>query len=329
MATIKQIAELLGLSNATVSRVLNHDTKISVSEETRKAIFKTAEEVGYKKKKVFPRVDHIAVLYWVDEGEELDNIFNESILKELTEQAKSRNIHLTIYDKSDGITAIKKGINAFIAIGWFDMKEVEHLKSITSKGIFINTSPDESLYDSVQANQESMVRQIVDYFVAKGHKQIGFIGGPDYDMTTRQPLMDVREWSFRQTMSYYKLLTEDYIFIANDFTVKEGYRIGSEAIESLKQDMPTAFCVANDALAIGALQIFNEKQWEIPERVSFFSINDIGIAQYVSPPLTTFHIDISIICSSALDLLVERVLHDRTTTKSVYINGTPIFRKSC
>src|SRR5690606_28165975 len=110
MATIKQIAELLGLSNATVSRVLNHDTKISVSEETRKAIFKTAEEVGYKKKKVFPRVDHIAVLYWVDEGEELDNIFNESILKELTEQAKSRNIHLTIYDKSDGITAIKKGI---------------------------------------------------------------------------------------------------------------------------------------------------------------------------------------------------------------------------
>jgi len=93
--------------------------------------------------------------------------------------------------------------------------------------------------------------------------------------------------------------------------------------------MPTAFVVANDALAIGALQTFNEQQWEIPGRVSFFSINDIGIAQYVSPPLTTFHIDITIICSSALDLLLERVLKNRTTTKSVYINGTPIFRKSC
>ncbi len=329
MATIKQIAELLNISNATVSRVLNHDPKLSVSEQTRAAIFKTADEIGYKKKKVNPKVDNIALLYWVEKGEELDNIYNESILNELIMQAKSRNMNFSIYEKSDGIAAVKKNSTAFIAIGWFDMEEVKHLQGITSKGVFINTRPDESLFDSVQENQESMVRQIVDYFVKKGHTRIGFIGGPDYDMTTRQPLVDVREWSFRQTMTYYRLLREEYVFIADGFTVKEGRRIGAEAIDKLKDAMPTAFCVANDALAIGALQTFNEQQWEIPGRVSFFSINDIGIAQYVSPPLTTFHIDISIICSSALDLLLERVLRNRTTTKSVYINGTPIFRKSC
>lgn len=329
MATIKQIAQLLGISNATVSRVLNHDPKISVSEQTRAAIFKTADEIGYRKKKINPKIDNIALLYWVEQGEELDNIFNESILNEIVEQALNRNISIVKYEKSDGIAAVNKNINAFIAIGWFDTEEVEHLKRITSNGVFINTLPDETLFDSVQANQESMVRQIVDYFAKKGHTRIGFIGGPDYDMTTHKPLMDVREWSFRQTMTYYNLLREDYVFIAEGFTVKEGYRIGTEAISKLNDDMPTAFCVANDVLAIGALQAFNEQQWEIPNRVSFFSINDIGIAQYVSPPLTTFHIDISIICSSALDLLLERVLKNRTTTKSVYINGTPIFRKSC
>ncbi len=329
MATIKQIAELLRISNATVSRVLNHDPTISVSEQTRAAIFRTADEIGYKKKKINPKIDNIALLYWVDQGEELDNIYNESILNDLLEQAQSRNMNLMKYDKSGGIAAVRKDITAFIAIGWFDAEEIEHLKGITLKGVFINTRPDESLFDSVQENQESMVRQIVDYFVDKGHTRIGFIGGPDYDMTTRKPLMDVREWSFRQTMAYYKLLREDYIYIADGFTVKEGYRIGTDAIGKLKDEMPTAFCVANDALAIGALQAFNEQQWEIPGRVSFFGINDIGIAQYVSPPLTTFHIDISIICSSALDLLLERVLKNRTTTKSVYINGTPIFRKSC
>ena len=329
MATIKQIAEILGLSNATVSRVLNHDPKLSVSEQTRAAIFKTAEEIGYKKKKINPKIDNIALLYWVDKGEELDNIFNESILNEIVEQAQSRNMNVVKYEKSDGIAAVKKDITAFIAIGWFDMEEVENLKQLTCKGVFINTGPDESVFDSVQANQESMVRQIVDYFVKKGHTKIGFIGGPDYDMVTHKPLMDVREWSFRQTMTYYNLLQEDYIFIANEFTVKEGRRISADAINKLKDEMPTAFCVANDALAIGALQTFNEQQWEIPGRVSFFSINDIGIAQYVSPPLTTFHIDISIICSSALDLLLERVLKNRTTTKTVYINGMPIYRKSC
>lgn len=329
MATVKQIAELLGISNATVSRVLNHDPKISVSEQTRAAIFKTADEIGYQKKKINPKIDNIALLYWVDNGEELDNIFNESILNEIVVQAKSRNINIVKYEKSAGIAAVNPNTHAFIAVGWFDMEEVEHLKGITRNGVFINTGPDESVFDSVQSNQESMVRQIVDFFVKKGHSRIGFIGGPDYDMTTHKPLMDVREWSFRQTMSYYNLLSEDCIFIAEGFTVKEGHRIGADAIHKLKDAMPTAFCVANDALAIGVLQAFNEQQWEIPGRVAFFSINDIGIAQYVSPPLTTFHIDITIICSSALDLLLERVLKNRTTTKSVYINGTPIFRKSC
>lgn len=174
-----------------------------------------------------------------------------------------------------------------------------------------------------------MVRQIVDYYVEKGHKSIGFIGAPDYDMKTHKPLMDVREWSFRQTASYYNLLNEDHIFIGNGFTVKEGYRISLEAIDRLKDKLPTAICVADDALAIGALQAFNERGIKIPDRVAFFSINDIGIAQYVSPSLTTFHIDIKTICSSAIDLLRERVLENRTTTKTVYVNGTPIFRKSC
>lgn len=332
MATIKQIAQILGLSNATVSRVLNYDPEFSVSEETRKAIFRTAEEIGYKRKKINPKIDNVALLYWVEngkEGEELDEIFNKSILAEIEKQARNRNIHFTKYMKHDGIHAVKKDTSAFIAIGWFDMYEIQCLKEITRKGVFINTRPDESLFDSVQANHESMVRQIVDYYVKKGHKNIGFIGAPDYEMKTREPIMDVREWSFRQTTTYYNLLNEDYIFITDGFTVKEGYRIGMEAIDKLKENLPTAICVADDALAIGALQAFNERQLKIPDRVAFFSINDIGIAQYVSPSLTTFHIDIRTICSSALDLLKERVLENRTTTKTVYVNGTPIFRKSC
>lgn len=329
MATVKQIAQILGISNATVSRVLNHDPAISVSEQTRAAILRTADEIGYKKKKINPKIDNVALLYWVDKGEELDDIFNESILNEVEKQARSRNMYFIKYEKRNGIGAVKKDITAFIAIGWLDMQEIEYLRQITCNGVFINTRPDERLFDSVQANQESMVRQIVDYYVKKGHKNIGFIGGPDYEMVTHKPLMDVREWSFRQTSSFYNLLKEDYIFIADGFTVKEGYRIGINAINKLKDIMPTAFCVASDALAIGALQAFNEQQWEIPGRVSFFSINDIGIAQYVSPPLTTFRIDIATICSSALDLLLERVLKNRITTKSVYINGIPIFRKSC
>jgi len=329
MVTIKQIAQALGVSNVTVSRVLNHDPQISVSKTTREAIFKTAETLGYKKKVINPKIENVALLCWAENGEELDNIFNESILKEIKKQAADSNIALTAYKKSDGIQAVKKDSAAFIAIGWLDRREVDFLKEVTRHGIFINTRPDESVYDTVQANQSSMIMQIVDYFVKKGHKDIGFLGAPDYDMITGKPLMDEREWSFRQTMTYYNLLNEEYMFIADAFTVKEGYRVSLEAAARLKDKLPTAFCVANDALAIGALQAFNEEKWEIPDRVSFFSINDIGIAQYLSPPLTTFNIDIALICSSALDLLKERMFTNRTVTKSVYINGRPVYRKSC
>ena len=145
MATIKQIAQILGLSNATVSRVLNHDPNISVSEETRKAIFKTAEEIGYRKKKINPKIENVAFLYWADDGEELDNIFYKSILDELKKQAKSMNVHFTTYNKRDGVYAVKKGTQAFIVIGWFDMKEIDYLKQITTKGVFITTSPDERI----------------------------------------------------------------------------------------------------------------------------------------------------------------------------------------
>ena len=55
MATIKEIAEIVGVSSAAVSRVLNYDEGISVSDETRDAIFSTAEKLGYKKRVILYR----------------------------------------------------------------------------------------------------------------------------------------------------------------------------------------------------------------------------------------------------------------------------------
>lgn len=329
MATLKDIADKVGVSIATVSRVLNHDPQISVNDETRKAILKTAKEVHYKKKAVYPIIENVAFLYWISDQEELANIYFKSIRMEIEKQAKLYNISLIRYTKSDGVESISPKTSAFIAVGRFTKAEFETLNKLTPTGIFIDTSPDESKYDCVRPNLRSMVYQIVDFFIAKGHNKIGFIGGCDYDLDEDRPLMDIREEAFRSKMQKNGLLCEDYIFIADSFSVKEGYRMAMRAINSLGDNMPTAFCVGSDPFAIGALQAFNEKGWSIPQRVSFFSINDIGIAQYVSPPLTTFHIDVSLLCKSALELLQERILQNRKATKCIYINGQIVFRKSC
>lgn len=329
MATIKEIAQKAGVSSATVSRVLNYDDSLSVNEETRQNIFAIAEELGYKKKVINPKIENVAVLYWIYQKEELEDIYFKAIRSTLKSCAKDRNIKLKIYIKEDGIEAVDKNITAFIAIGWFHRKELDYLNSLTLNGIFIDTSPDEKHFDAVRPNLDSMMTQMVDYFVEKGHKSLGFIGGTDRNIDTGEKSMDVREWSFRESAGYYNLLEEQNIFLAERFSVDEGYRLGKQAIEELGRKLPSAICVASDTLAIGVLQAMNEAGIEIPEQVGIFSINNVSVSQYVSPPLTTFHIDVPLLCESALDLLQERILKGRSITKTLFVNGTPVFRKSC
>lgn len=327
MATIKEIAQIVGVSSAAVSRVLNYDEGISVSPETREAIFAAAEKVGYKKRVIYPKIENVGLLYFTENEDELEDIFYQSVKDELLRQARKMNIHLNIYTKADGMDNIPKDLNAFVAIGWLNRKEINKLYRICKHGVFIGTSPDEKHFDAVRPNMDSFVTQMVDYFMDKGHKSIGFLGGSDRNIDTELPSMDIREWSFRQSTLYYGCLNEDFILIADKFTVEEGYRLGKELL--LKSERPTSVCIASDTLAVGALQAFNEAGVLIPEQLAVFSINDVNIAKYVSPPLTTVHIDIPIICETALELLRSRVLNGGKITKSIFVNGTLVFRKSC
>lgn len=327
MATIKEIAEIVGVSSAAVSRVLNYDEGISVSEETREAIFATAEKIGYKKKVIYPKIENVALLYFTDNEDELEDVFYRGVREEVIKQAKKMNIRLQIYDRRDGMSVIPRDLNAFIAVGWLTRKEINQLYKICPRGVFIGTSPDEKLFDAVRPNMDSFVTQMVDYFVEKGHKKIGFIGGSDRNIDTGKPSMDIREWSFRQSVAYYHCLEEEYILISEKFTVDEGYRMGKELLK--KSSLPTALCIASDTLAVGVLQALNEKGIQVPEQMALFSINDVNIDKYLSPPLTTIHIDIPCICETALDLLRNRVLYGGKVTKLIFVNGIPIFRKSC
>ena len=327
MATIKEIAEIVGVSSAAVSRVLNYDEGISVSEETREAIFATAEKIGDKKKVIYPKIENVALLYFTDNEDELEDVFYRGVRAEVIKQAKKMNIRLQIYDRRDGMSVIPRDLNAFIAVGWLTRKEINQLYKICPRGVFIGTSPDEKLFDAVRPNMDSFVTQMVDYFVEKGHKKIGFIGGSDRNIDTGKPSMDIREWSFRQSVAYYHCLEEEYILISEKFTVDEGYRMGKELLK--KSSLPTALCIASDTLAVGVLQALNEKGIQVPEQMALFSINDVNIAKYLSPPLTTIHIDIPCICETALDLLRNRVLYGGKVTKLIFVNGIPIFRKSC
>mgnify|MGYP000131548819 CR=1 FL=1 len=103
MATIKDIAQQVGVSTATVSRVLNYDETISVTDDTRDAIFETAERLNYKKKVIYPKIENVSLLFWTSNQEELEDIYYSSICKEMKKQAEMRNVQIAIITKKQGI----------------------------------------------------------------------------------------------------------------------------------------------------------------------------------------------------------------------------------
>lgn len=328
MATIKDIAKEAGCSISTVSRVLNNDPTLSVGEETRTRIFEVADEVGYRKKTLKTLVKNIAFLYWLTDNEELEDVYFQTMRVEIEKKARENNIELTTYKLEGGIEKIPLDIDGFIAVGSFMNRELEYLRELTPHGVFIDSTPDPAYYDSVRPDLAQITRQAVEVLIEQGHQKIGFIGGTYHNQDADIEEMDGRERAFRQAMEERQLLREEFIFCRRGFSVDNGYYLMNQAVQQLGEELPTAFYVAADPIAVGCLQVLNEQQIEIPKRVSLISVNDTSISKYVSPPLTTFRIDLEEICQNAIQLLLERILKKRKVVKTVYIGAELIIRKS-
>ncbi|MDN7242488.1 LacI family DNA-binding transcriptional regulator [Planococcus sp. N028] len=328
MATIKDIATKAGYSISTVSRVLNNDQNLSVPDETREKIYKVAEDLGYRKKTVRLLVKNIAFLYWLTDKEELEDMYFKTMRLEIEKLARKFNIELTTYKITGGIQEIPDNIEGFIGVGTFSEKELVYLRNITPHGVFIDSTPDPDNYDSVRPDLAQITRKTVDFLVGKGHEKIGFVGGTYHNPNTDQDEMDIRERTFRTYMDERGLLKDEYVFTHRGFSVENGYNLMTKAIKTLGDQLPTAFFIAADPIAVGCLQALNEQGILIPNRVSVISINNTSVAKYVSPPLTTFHIDMKEICENAIELLLEQLLENRKTVKTVYLGAELVVRKS-
>ena len=328
MVTLKEIAEDVGVSIATVSRVLNEDPSLSVTEETRTKVYESAQKLGYRTKSIQPLVKNVAFLYWFTEQEELEDVYFQEMRKEIADQSKKHNIHITMYTIEEGIEKVPTNINGFIAVGSFTEDELGYLHNITENGVFLDSTPDASHYDSVRPDLYQVTDQALDFFIENGHKKIGFIGGTFVDRNTDRDLMDMREKRFRKHLTDWGLLDERFIYTKRGFTFNTGVEMMEKAIKDLGEDLPTAFLIAADPIAIGCMQVLNKRGIYVPSRVSIISINDISVSKYVSPPLTTFRIDMEALVSNAMDILVERIIGGRAYRKKLFIESKMVLRKS-
>ncbi len=331
MATLKDIANKAGVSLATVSRVLNNDTSLSVASETRKRIYEVADQLEYKtvkQRSKEPKIRiKVGILHWYSQKEEAQDPYYLSITKGIEKECFEKKIETKIIFKDDERYSSNEldDFDGIIAVGKFSKEDIEEFSRYSHNIVFVDFSPDERKYDSVVVDIRKATIEVLNYFEQLGHSRIGFIGGREYVGINKEPLDDERAITYQEHIIHKdKDLKDLYI---GKFSPQDGYMLMKKAIE--KGEYPTAFFVASDSMAIGAIKALYEANINVPNDVSIISFNDIPTAKYFIPPLSTVNVNSQFMGITAVVLLLERINDKRQIPKKVVLPTELIIRESC
>jgi len=326
MATIKDIAEKAGVSIATVSRVLNYDSSLSVSDETKKRIFEIAEALSYKKRSTKKSSSaRIGILLWYTEKEELNDLYYMSIRLGIEQRCEQHGIQVAnFYNSIDSMK--QEEFQGIIAVGKFSNNQIDELSKLAEHIVFVDSNPDEDVYDAVVVDFEKATRTVLKHFIENGHTNIGYLGGREEFKDHSAKIEEIREKAFRTYLAEANLLDESNIYIGS-FTVEDGYQLMKQAIVEKGDNLPTAIFAANDLIAIGALRALNEEKLAVPDRVSLIGVNDISVSKYVFPPLSTVKVHTEVMGETAVDTILERI-SGRQIAKKVFITTKLVIRET-
>lgn len=326
MATIKDIAEKAGVSIATVSRVLNYDSSLSVGDDTKKRIFEIAEALSYKKRSSKKSSSaRIGILLWYTEKEELNDLYYMSIRLGIEQRCEQQGIQVVNFYNS--IESMKQEeLQGIIAVGKFSTSQVEELSNMAEHLVFVDSNPDEDTYDAVVVDFEKVTRTALKHFIENGHTNIGYLGGREEFKDHSSEIEEIREKTFKTYLSEANLLDESNLYIGS-FTVEDGYKLMKQAIQDKGDNLPTAFFAANDLIAIGALRALNEEKIAVPGQVSLIGVNDISVSKYVFPPLSTVKVHTEVMGETAVDTILER-MNGRQIAKKIVITTKLVIRET-
>lgn len=325
MATIKDIAELAGVSVTTVSRILNFDETLNVQEQTKKRVFEAADSLEYqvKSKKKRKKKLKIGLLCSYSAEEELEDTFYLSVRIAIEKQIEEEGFKKVVLTAERLLEEGEKadGLICFGAFGAAVRADVRKLRKPT---VFVDTIGEPDFCDSVVVDFKESMRMTIRYLVSEGHERIAIISGTDID-TDGNEVEDQRISIFRTYMQERGLLREEYVKLGG-YTPKYGYRLGSELFQM--SERPTAVIAANDSIVMGVYRAVQEAGLSIPKDVSVIGFNDISMAKYMVPPLTTVHLHMNFMGEQAVRLLAERLHTGREIGMKVYIPTKLIKRES-
>jgi LacI family transcriptional regulator len=344
MVTIKEIAKAVGVSSATVSRVLNYDQSLSISPAKRQAIIETAEALNYETPRNRNRNGQVAqtqaalsrlvLVHFLESSEELADPYYIGVRLGIENRSKDMKTEIVKVYHSDQLPdpVILQGASGVIVVGKHSQRETAWLHANSKCIVFADFNPKRDDIDCVYSELMEAMRSLLDQLQEAGYRRIGFIGSYEHIDGHGEPHGEHRCRAFIDWHREKGIFAPERLALGNNcdtgqnLRLETGYMLAKELL-ALKE-LPDVVVTANDNMAIGAYRAIQEAGLSIPSDISVVSFNDIPVAQFLNPPLSTVRISGEHIGETAFDLLVER-LEGREFTKKVTIPTKIIWRQSC
>ncbi|SMB90544.1 transcriptional regulator, LacI family [Thermanaeromonas toyohensis ToBE] len=304
MVTIKDVARRAGVSVTTVSRVLNN-TPHPVSPETRQKVLEAVAELGFcpnaaarslqlhETRTIGLMLPDVANPYYSGIVRGIEDVAHEegyTIVLCNTDRSRERTLkYLRVLREKrvDGVIFMGGGIAE-------DAKEDRFFQQEDIPTVVIGRHS--GAFPSVQIDNAEAARQAVMHLLTRGYRYIGCIAGPSSSTTVQDRLAGYRRALVENGLEY-----EPSWVVHADFTPAGGYRAAQELLE--RQPRPTALLVHNDLMAVGAIKALADRGLVIPRDVAVIGFDDIPLASYVTPGLTTVRIPVYELGATAMRLL--------------------------
>ncbi|MCI9531946.1 MAG: LacI family transcriptional regulator [Lachnospiraceae bacterium] len=339
MATLKELSKITGYSIATISRVLNEDETLNVTENTRKMILEAAGRIDYsskhgaakKAKEAHLRIGIVEMANAQDTGKDPYYLYLKGSMESCCFENGMETVIMQ-YDAENKCyrSASSQEVNGILAIGQFEHEQITAMKKCTSRVIFLDSAPYPEQFCSVLPNYEVGIRQGMDYLVEQGHRRIAFVGPVYSTDSTGRKALELRRKFFKD---YLESHTEEGIEgTLLDLEWQEG-DVAEAVMLYFKSrkgggEKPTAFFAYNETTAMGVLRALQIMGCQVPEDYSILSYNDTLLATLTQPQLSGIRINIEEMVQNVILLLERMVREPNAIPLSISVPCTLVVRDS-
>lgn len=304
---IREIAKRAKVSTATVSRAINRVP--TVNPALAKRVWSVIEELGY-----YPNTQARALVSGRSRIfgliiSEITNPFFPEIVQVFETIAVQHRYEILLTSTGNDPKRMESSVRRMIerrvegvAIMTFGMEEVllEDLKLRQVPLVFVDVGPPRPRVSNIRIDYLHGIRQAVQHLAALRHEKIAFITGP-----LRLKSSVARKQAFLRSMQEIGLATDPQLIIEGDHTVEGGMAAFSRLLEGPTR--PTAVVCSNDLTAIGVMRKSHDAGIAIPRDLSVIGFDDIHLAQFVIPPLTSIQMSQPELARLAFNALLAEV----------------------